>query len=315
MIVDDPSNRPPMNLYFTGHNIMSPSRKIQNAVWNSEKKAWMHRWCVEDIDGSGNFFEKENTRNSGIFILYKAQPVESALMHSDLFPNFKVLCNDYIGKYTTVHPDWEDGYIDPIFRPGGFGAPYGAEIHNENHNLSHQKWRVVYDGAPFFYIAFTNLVDLNKLIEYPINTDRYIQETEKYEISLELENLYISQHPFYAARTLGELFKLIMDWDICYNEFNNRENIAVLCHNVMRAVNMPQNVYDSIYNSLPDTCIAKYLKGIENFDQYGDKGETPNCAIEWFKEKYWDLQSTLSNSPNIENTDEFYYRKRVLFTR
>ena len=315
MIITHDPNKPSMNLSFTGDTVLSESKRLQWAVWNEEKNSWMHKWCVEDMDGPGDFFEKENKRQNGIFILYKAAKNPGQARTSDIYPNFQVECDNYVGNYFSAHPDWEEGYIDPMFRPGGFGAPYGAEVDNDKHNLSHQKWRIVYDGAPFFYIGFTNLVDLNKTVEYSSDTSRYVQETEKYEVSTDLEDLFVSQHPFYAARTLGELFKLIMDWDICYNDFNNRENIAILCHNVMKTIGMPQDIYDELYNSLPDTCISKYIKGIENFDQYGDRVATPISAVEWFKEKYWDLQHKTPGHFNISDINEFYYRKRSLFIK
>jgi len=103
-----------------------------------------------------------------------------------------------------------------------------------------------------------------------------------------------------------------MDWDICYDTFNSRENMAILSHNVMMSIDMPKDIYEEIYQSMPDTVLRKFLLSSESVFDYGERPQTPESVINWLKEKYWDLRWTKTDIPNVKSQNEFYYRRRSL---
>jgi hypothetical protein len=308
----DKDNLPPSDLMFMGLFAHQKYQIESSSLWDNDRKKWYHYWVDGINEDNKNFFEKENERNSGLFCLYAAREQLSGLTPKQVFNHVDVFCDNPFKKWHDVHPNWSEGYINPLFEVGGFGAPYGAEITNPNHSLVMQKRKMIYDGSPYFFVSHCDFVDVNKPKVHPEGTSEFQTRLDLYEHSVELEDLYMLQHPFHAGRTLGELFKLIMDWDICFNSFNNREPMAILCHNVMMSIDMPADIYEIIYKEIPNTVIYKYLKNEENAMNFGPRPQTPTEAVQWFKEKYWDLRNTKFDIPNITSLNEHYYRRRTL---
>jgi len=299
------------HLKFRGWNLKDNNYSTEIYTnYDHESGRWYHRW----VDGSQsrnfkNFFELDNTRQNGVFSVYQCLNCSEKQRGSEVYSDFNIYCDPFIDKYMPAHPEWVEGFINPLFREGSYAENFGASKDNPMRNHIMQNEFVIFDGKPNFYISYMDLVDMNKENtsldndwESSDNDAYYNKVLRKYKISHELEDWYIKQRPHHCARTLGELFKLIIDWDLAYHHFDNREKIAVLCHNVMGSINMPVEVYNEIVQKMPPSVVVKYIKGDPAPLDLGDRPKTPDLVIEWFKNKYWDLRYTYNDS--IHNTED-----------
>jgi hypothetical protein len=179
-------------------------------------------------------------------------------------------------------------------------APYGLPL---NKSLSDIKFlKVILDFAPNFYIIYwewqekeldimkRNYSTLEEWQQKAIdngwaNSDKYVQ-------SEYIENKLIALHPQRNARTLGELFKLIIEWNIVNKEpFNNEEVQSVISSKILELMDMPENVYQELLNSFPDTHVSLYLQG--NPDATQRPSDVPNITPlfeEWIEEKLLNYQ-------------------------
>jgi len=300
-------------LKFRGLNYIGEWFKDQYQYWNEDLQKWVHNWTFEYLDRTPrDFFEFDNDRKNGVFMILDCVDASDATTIKDVLKASDMRCLPFIDKYCAVGPHWEGpDWVNPIFRPGGFGEKFGGSMNNKNYNFIFQDEHIIFDGRPYFYIGYTNLVDLNKKIEGlpPVESVLF-----GYEISDELEDIYIKQHPHFCARTLGELFRLIIDWDIAYHLFNNKENIAIICHKIMSGIDMPLEIYNEIYNQIPPSTVARYISGDPSPLDLGERPKTPEIVIKWFKEKYMELRHTVDDSKhNVSNFNDSHYCKKDVF--
>lgn len=268
--------------------------------WSQERNKWFH-------NGIEEFILKENERDSGLFWIQKCIKNNYDYRNaSDYMPGLNVLCNPRSYNYIDAHPDFEEGFEYSLFRET-YGVKYG--ITRDNPDMFHtvERHLVIYDGAPYFFIGYNNLCDLNK--KRKVVLDEYKRD-HLYEVSPELEAEHIRQHPQVSARTLGELFRLIIDWDLAYHYFENRENTAVVCHDILSSINMPDNIYESIISSIAPSPVSRYIMNDEKALYPGDRCKTPNDVVEWLAEKYWDLRYLKYHEELNINlyTDNHYYK-------
>ena len=282
--------------------------------WDEQKNKWRHKWTTEYLDGTKrDFFAFDNERQNGVFMILDCKDATLNSRLSEIHKHLNIVCNTYVGKYAGVEPNWADDWLNPIFEIGGFGEKFGASIENPKHNFVFQDTHIVFSGRPNFYISYTNLADLNKPVDHE---NKFLNVAMGYEVSDELEDLYIKQHPHFCARTLGELFRLIIDWDLAYHHFNNKENIAYICHKILGSIEMPHEIYEDICNNIPDSVVAKYIKGDPDACNMGERPKTPESVIDWLRDKYWDLRNTLNDDvPNVGEVVENHYYKRYFITK
>jgi len=67
-----------------------------------------------------------------------------------------------------------------------------------------------------------------------------------------------------CARTLQEVFRLLLEWDWAYTELGNREKPAIVSHGIVETLEIPDSIKDWILNNIPDEKVARFIKGIEN---------------------------------------------------
>lgn len=248
--------------------------------WSQIRGKWGHHYIPILI-------RDQNNKDNGLYILSKCIKNETYSDVSDYVKGMNVACLPKAYKYIDVHPDWHPEFVYPVCRET-FAAKYGVTQDNPDRFLHTGGYCVPFDGSPYFFISYGYLCDLTKKKKY-IGKHQVIRD-HLYEPSADFEIEYMQQHPYIAGRTISELFKLIMDWDISYHLFNNRENTAILCHNVMSGIDMPINIYNAIYENTPPSIIEKYLRGQKNHLDIGPRPVEDPIVIEWFAEKYWDLR-------------------------
>jgi hypothetical protein len=283
----------------------------QLTFWNDEREKWAHSWIKEDLNGNQrDFFGDDNKRTNGFYMILKCLDAINYDRGSDVDANLKIVCDPFIDKFYPVQPCWPSESKNPPFRGFEFPAQFGVTEDNPRYNWVFQNLEVIYDGKPNFYIEFTNLADLNRIDESATGVAKLLSP---YEVSEELESWFMKIPPHNCARTLGELFKLIIDWDLAYHEFGNREEIAILCHKILGSINLPVELYELIIKETPDSVVRRYLKNDKNALEAGDRPVTPQKLIDWCREKYWDLRHTsIDEIHNTPPVDDSHYRRRSL---
>ena len=64
-----------------------------------------------------------------------------------------------------------------------------------------------------------------------------------------------------VARTLQEMFKLMLEWEWVYLNIDENDIQAKLAHDILDELEMPEEIRDWVWNNVPDMHVAKYLKG------------------------------------------------------
>jgi hypothetical protein len=190
--------------------------------------------------------------------------------------------------------------VGPVCITWKEGVPYGLPL---NSTLGNVKYLVpIIDCAPHFYIIYSewqesqldivkrNYDNLEEWQQKAIDND-WIPESKK-ELSEYLENSLIALHPQRHARTLGELFKLIIEWDIVSKApFNNTEVQSTISTKILEFLDMPDAVRTEIMDNFPDTHVSLYLQGDPNATQRpsGVPNITP-LFEEWVESKILSYQ-------------------------
>jgi hypothetical protein len=162
--------------------------------------------------------------------------------------------------------------------------------------------KVVLDFAPDFYIIYTEVQEreLDVLKRNYDNLPEWQQQaidngwvnSSKLVQSEYLENKLIALHPQRHARTLGELFKLIIEWSIVNKEpFNNTEVQSVISSKILELMDMPEDVYQELLDSYPDTHVALYLQNDPSATQRPENVPNITPLFEaWIEEKLLNYQ-------------------------
>lgn len=290
-----------------------PLRK-QFIYWDENRQKWGHSWLEKKLDLSlFDFFLQDNDRENGFFMILQCLDVPHLNRASEARNDINIYCDPPIDRYISAEPHWQDtDWVNPIFRPGSFAEKFGVTMDNPKFNWVFSYNHVVYSGKPQFFIEYTNLVDLTKKIEYAEDDPRSVVDLFPYEVCPELEEWYIKQNPHFCARNLAELFRLIIDWDLAYHHFGNREIMGTLCHAILGTIDMPPEIYDLIYSSIPESVVSRYLRGNINAAELGEKPVSPPELLNWCKEKYWDLRDThIDELHNVGDINDNHYCNRI----
>jgi len=71
-------------------------------------------------------------------------------------------------------------------------------------------------------------------------------------------------HPHCCARTIHEMFRLIIEWAFAYRIFNNTEPIAELCDSILRCVQMPLEIRTKLLEEVPAQVVERFIRGDVN---------------------------------------------------
>ncbi len=102
---------------------------------------------------------------------------------------------------------------------------------------------------------------------------------------LELRDPEIEEHEVYenpnVARTLQELFKLMFEWDWVYENIDNTDVCAVLCHEMLIELQMPENIKQWVLDNVPDMHVARFFRGEIDARSRPDVTTIPNMSEEF----------------------------------
>lgn len=80
----------------------------------------------------------------------------------------------------------------------------------------------------------------------------------------DVEENFRRMHWTSNARTLQELFKMIIEWDDCYNLLEDRSIVAVTAHDFLGALQVPESIEAWLRAEVPDQQVFRFLAGDSN---------------------------------------------------
>jgi hypothetical protein len=118
-------------------------------------------------------------------------------------------------------------------------------------------------------------------------------------------------HPQCAARNIDELFRLVVEWAWSYTELGNTEPMALLCHDILRELQMPIEVRNDLLNLKPQP-VARFILGDqEALIERDDPDPMPETFRLWISDIYYKYGSRTADSPlnvNVDSIKESYDR-------
>lgn len=87
----------------------------------------------------------------------------------------------------------------------------------------------------------------------------YIAYMETFERETEVEACRMRHSD--CAPTLQELLRLMIEWDAAYTHFDSREPVAVACHEMLAAMDVPADVHSWLTDSVPEQKVELFLAG------------------------------------------------------
>jgi hypothetical protein len=97
--------------------------------------------------------------------------------------------------------------------------------------------------------------------------------------------------PQNCARTLQELFRLMLEWQWAYAELGNTEEIAKVANDLINDLNMPDDVREWLWNEVPESRVFRYLKGGTSARERADVDTIPSMSESFEK---WCLRIILA---------------------
>lgn len=85
------------------------------------------------------------------------------------------------------------------------------------------------------------------------------------ELNIDVASEALNCHPQVGARTVHELFRLIIEWAYAYTEFGNTEPAALRCHQLLCEVQMPLEVRNELLNDVPAQAVERFIRGEDPF--------------------------------------------------
>ena len=109
----------------------------------------------------------------------------------------------------------------------------------------------------------------------------------------ESERLTVADRHSVSARTLQEILRLMLEWEIAGSDFGSTEPMASTATSMIAGLAMPDDVRDWIWTNVPPNKVQKYLQG----DTDAQVAETPPDITGTIVEDW--LVPLITESPNI----------------
>lgn len=97
-----------------------------------------------------------------------------------------------------------------------------------------------------------------------------------------------------CAKTIQEIFKLMLEWDFAYTELGNRELVAESCHGMVGSLGIPDAIKNWLLSDLPDEKVAKFIKGDTNANEPAPRSDIPDLSDEF---NTWVCEKILNAKP------------------
>jgi len=74
-----------------------------------------------------------------------------------------------------------------------------------------------------------------------------------------------------CARTLQEIFRLLLEWDFAYTNLGNREITATVSHGIVETLQIPDSIKQWILTEVPAEKVVRFIRGTTNAQQRTDE--------------------------------------------
>jgi len=171
----------------------------------------------------------------------------------------------------------DEGAVGPIAFTWTGQTPYALPLPLKSYsNIKYVK--PIIDHSPDFYIIYGEGQETKlEMMQRTYDTlpswqqealDKGFTPPHEYVDATHIEDALIPIWPQRCARTLGELFKLIIEWaEVAKEPFNNTEQAALICTCILEKLAMPDDVKAELIEQYPDSHVAMYIRGNENATQ------------------------------------------------
>lgn len=127
------------------------------------------------------------------------------------------------------------------------------------------------------HVRFDNMLAIYPVIEaVPYGHIMYFELDNQDDEVATIEGFH-TEH----ARTLQEIFRLLLEWDYAYTNLNNRESVAIVAHGMVNVLNIPESIKEWIITNVPAEKIGRYLRGDENARVRVDPATIPALSDEF----------------------------------
>jgi len=178
---------------------------------------------------------------------------------------------------------WPDGKENGIKARCDGNSPRSTPMPVDFHEWDYENEVCLACGSKSQPFGTTNshVASLNnsKILRMPIHSQYgFITYIEIDDPELEKQAF---EDPQNCARTLQEVFRLMLEWEWAHNELGNREEIAVVAKNMLADLEMPESVRDWLWNELPPMRIAKFISGDSEPRDRADASLIPDMTKEF----------------------------------
>lgn len=166
------------------------------------------------------------------------------------------------------------------YGPHGWGA-FGSSVGSNSVDV----------GGKTMSAMGLNLVEFDPIINVP--KCGHICYVRMGDMTWGSNNLYGMEMPF-VARTLPEMFKIIIEWaEVTESPWNNAQDIAIKAKKFIEALDIPEDVYNSMSQNQASMHTFMYLNGNENARMRPELDDVKNfekIVVDWLKTKFTYLQ-------------------------
>ena len=96
----------------------------------------------------------------------------------------------------------------------------------------------------------------------------------------EAESKVVAGRHSVSARTIQEILRLMMEWEIAGSDFGSTEPMVAISVNMLKGLEMPDDVRDWIWTNVPPNKVQKYLEGKTDAQVADDPPDISGTIVE-----------------------------------
>lgn len=140
------------------------------------------------------------------------------------------------------------------------------------------------------YVRFDNMKAIFPVIEaVPYGHIMYFELDNEADEIATIEGFH-TEH----ARTLQEIFRLLLEWDYAYTALGNREDVASVSHGMVQVLAIPESIKTWILDAIPAEKVGRFLSGEPNARIRVDPSTIPALTDEFSEWLYTKISTTRS---------------------
>ena len=140
------------------------------------------------------------------------------------------------------------------------------------------------------HVRFDNMTAIFPVIEaVPYGHIMYFELDNEADEIATIEGFH-TEH----ARTIQEIFRLLLEWDYAYTELGSTEQVASVCHGMVQVLDIPESIKNWILTNVPPEKVGRFLSGDTNARARVDPHTIPPLSDEFSEWLYIKISATRS---------------------